>query len=229
MQGYALYLIVGAVFGFFLSILSFRYRKIPGRRYLWIFSSMVVLLIITTFIELISQFFTTKLMWRNIQQFPLFFIGLCMYGFHIGLYRQTYGKHEKTRGAVFTSALPVCTAYFYGSLPSPHLKVQAELLVDYVNKIETTLEFILPGESGISYSAALIPIGSKNSLDTAMLMIFSDISDKKRYERDLIQQATIDELTGINNRGHFLKRVREQLVEANSGLRLCCSILTALR
>src|SRR5665647_3631256 len=80
-QGYVIYLMVGGVFGVFLSALSYKYRKIPGRRYFWIFSSLVVLFILTTLFELISMSFTVKLVWRNIQQIPLFFMGLSLYGF----------------------------------------------------------------------------------------------------------------------------------------------------
>ena len=379
-QGYVIYLMVGGVFGVFLSALSYKYRKIPGRRYFWIFSSLVVLFILTTLFELISMSFTVKLVWRNIQQIPLFFMGLSLYGFvldyignpmenmkrqiqlfsipllmyvlliftdpyhhlmriSIGLntvgrlseisvhptllsilfiaYNQIFTlyaililvmnlqntpKHYykqhfllllgfltpvilllllpllpfRTLGITAVIFLPSGIIIYYalfrnqfftiwliakdkifinmkdgvvltdrydlivdvnpaaarllsslsrdaprvwiGQHMNPYLKGNADLLVAYVNKIETTLEFTLYGEVEISYSATFIPIGAKNSLDTAMLIIFSDISDKRRYERDLIQQATIDELTGIYNRRYFLSKVKEQLENASSGV-----------
>lgn len=379
-EGYVLYLIVGGVFGIFLSALSFRYRKIPGRRYFWIFSSLAVLLILTTFFELISTSFAVKLGWRNIQQIPLFFIGLSVYGFvldfvgrstgslkkrlklflipillyialiytdplhhlmrkSIGLHtvgrlseisvhptllntlfiaynqifilyailllvtqlqnapRHYYKQHiiliigllssiilitllpllpfqilGVTAGTFITAGIIIYYALFRNQLLSiwpiakdkifvnmkdgvvltdrydlivdvnpaaaqllsalshdapkiwiglymnQYLKGQAELLAAYENRTETTIEFTLPGDAGTSYSATFIPIWAKNSHVSAMLLIFSDISDKKRYERDLIQQATIDELTGTFNRRQFLSLVKKQLDQAVSGI-----------
>jgi len=95
-----------------------------------------------------------------------------------------------------------------------YLKGKLELAAAYRRRGETTLEIELPGD--ICYSVALTPVGRKENRQSAMLLMFSDISDKKRYERELMQQAAVDELTGLHNRRYFLRKVRERLKKISS-------------
>jgi diguanylate cyclase (GGDEF)-like protein len=99
---------------------------------------------------------------------------------------------------------------------------QPQLLSSYINKQETTVELTMAvnGEGDLCYEITLIPIGTPDSLNTGMLLIISDYSDKKRYERELIVQATIDELTGLFNRRHFLRLVCNRLTRAEDRISL---------
>ncbi|MCD1259816.1 diguanylate cyclase [Paenibacillus athensensis] len=98
------------------------------------------------------------------------------------------------------------------------LKGKLELAAAYRRRGETTLEVDLPND--VCYSAALTPVGRKANGPSAMLLMFSDISDKKRYERELMQQAAVDELTGLHNRRYFLRKVRERLKKISSAAAL---------
>ncbi|MEX2414943.1 MAG: histidine kinase N-terminal 7TM domain-containing protein [Paenibacillaceae bacterium] len=378
MEGYAFYLLVFSGFGLLLSILSFQYRKVPGRRYFWILSAIAVLIILTTALELLSNTFLVKLWFRNIQQIPFFLNALIIVAFvldYIGKSKESVDKllkllsipiiiyvlliftdqfHHLMRddiglrtvgslseiivqptilnrlfiiynqilsitaifilaislkntpkhyfkqhllllvgvmcpiilrllrfllpfeivGFTALSFLPAYMIIYYalfrnqilsiwpvakdkifvnmkdgviltdrsdlivdlnptaerilsnlsgdvgkiwiGQHLSPYIHGHDELLEAFINRAAITLEITPPGISEISYSATLIPIGNKNKNSKGMLLILSDISDKKRYERELFLQATMDELTGLYNRRHFLCKVREKLVEASS-------------
>jgi diguanylate cyclase (GGDEF)-like protein len=373
MQGYPFYLLMGFAICLLLSILSFKYRKIPGRRYYWVISMLAAVTILTTVFEIMAFSFTAKLWWRNFQQAPLFFCGLFIYAlvmdyigrpiekiqkqikllsipiiidvlfiytdqFHhllrsdialvtVGglseitvkptflsmcfiVYNQMFTLfalfilavnlrntpkryykqhlmlflalctpilliflmpiiHVKVLGFTAVTFLPVMIIIYYilfrmellsiwplakdkifanlkdgivltdrygviveinpaaeqllallsqnsqsnwmSKAMTPILQSQPKLLAQYNKHEETSIEIILPGEQGISYSATLIPIGDKVTHNAGMLFIFSDISDKKNYERELIHQAGIDELTGIYNRRFFLSKVKTQL------------------
>ncbi|MBP1991558.1 histidine kinase N-terminal 7TM domain-containing diguanylate cyclase [Paenibacillus eucommiae] len=382
MQGYQYYLVMGFFCGAYMSAIAYKYRKLPGRRYVWIVSLLNSLMILTTVFELTADSFTAKLWWRNVQQIPLFSCGLLLYlfakdyvgkstnemkktcillsipliayvlliytdQFHhlmrgdIGLetveglsgvkiqptllnkaligYNQLlylYGlfilaanlhrtpKHAfkqhllllaglvspvlllllfpllKTQVIGFTalSFLPAGVIVYFalfrsqlssiwpiakdkifesmkdgivlmdrydaivdlnqsaehmlsvmrGKRPqvwigqpiSLFLTSQPELLGAYSTKQESHLEIAIGEAKDVWYGISLIPIGVKDAQPTGMLLILNDRSDKKRYERELIHQATIDDLTGVCNRKHFLRKVKDQLEKESVGISL---------
>ncbi|QGQ99635.1 hypothetical protein EHS13_34610 [Paenibacillus psychroresistens] len=67
MQGYPFYLLMGFAVCLLLSILSYKYRKIPGRRYYWIISMLAAITLLTTVFEIMAISFGPKLFWRNVQ------------------------------------------------------------------------------------------------------------------------------------------------------------------
>lgn len=378
MDGYAYYLLAGSGVGLLLSLLSYQYRRLPGRRYFWVLSLIAVLLILTTALELLSHTFQAKLWLRNIQQIPLSLNGLMIVGFVLdyvgkskisinkllkllsipfGVYvlliftdqlhhlmrhdiaLQTVGSYSEIivqptilnvlfitynqilsfiaililvislkntpkhylrqhlllvigvfcpiillllrnflpfdiLGFTALTFIPTYMIIYYALLRNQIVSIwpiakdkiftnmkdgviltdRSDLIVDvnptaghllsilsgdagkvwigqpliryfhdydklvdaFINKVETILEIALPGTDDISYSATLIPIGNKAKYNKGMLLILSDISDKKRYERELFIQATTDELTGLYNRRYFLSEVRAKLVATSS-------------
>ncbi len=53
-----------------------------------------------------------------------------------------------------------------------------------------------------------------------MLLVLSDQSEKKRYERELLYQATVDDLTGLYNRRHFMRLVQNHRIQDEAGMAL---------
>ncbi len=382
MQGYLFYLLTGSALVFCLGVISYRYRKIPGRRYFWILMLLSSFMILATVLELKAGSFQAKLWWRNIQQVPLFFCGIFIYAlawdyvgksteqvlrqirlfsipivvflllvftdsFHhlmrseVGLEvagklsgitvrptlfsmvfmvynqlfplfalfilavhlrnapRHYYKQHfmlliglslpvlltfllpifqVKMLGYTALAIIPGCLIIYYavfrfqllsvwpvtkdkvfacmkdgvvvtdrydaiadlnpsaerilsvlagdgpkvrmGRALDPYLRRDAGLLSAYRKKEETKLEMALPGEPELHYEVTLIPIALEGSHYAGMLLVFSDISDKKRYERQLMAQATVDDLTGVFNRRHFLRLAGERLASATDGAAL---------
>lgn len=67
---------------------------------------------------------------------------------------------------------------------------------------------------------SLIATEHQATENKGMLIVFSDHSEKKRYERELVYQATIDDLTGLYNRRHFMQMVQNQTIPDGLGLAL---------
>lgn len=63
--------------------------------------------------------------------------------------------------------------------------------------------------------ARTFPIARSRSGDEATLIILNDITTKKRYEADLVNQATMDYLTRIPNRRHFMEQFREVMADTD--------------
>jgi diguanylate cyclase (GGDEF)-like protein/PAS domain S-box-containing protein len=58
------------------------------------------------------------------------------------------------------------------------------------------------------FDVRLIPLRIRDER-TGMLLIFADITGRKRAERELIRRATTDGLTGLSNRLHFFEKLQE--------------------
>ncbi|ADI00765.1 diguanylate cyclase [[Bacillus] selenitireducens MLS10] len=72
-------------------------------------------------------------------------------------------------------------------------------------RANTEREMVLePDRTIMHLEVRSFPIARSRSGDEATLVIINDITAHKRYEDDLIRQATEDYLTGIANRRHFI-------------------------
>ncbi|WP_295449412.1 diguanylate cyclase [uncultured Thiodictyon sp.] len=73
----------------------------------------------------------------------------------------------------------------------------------------------LAGARGKHYFISIkFPLRDKDGAITALCGISTDITERKRLEHELQQQATTDELTGITNRRHFLSLADAELKRA---------------
>jgi len=381
-QGYPYYLMMGSMLSLYMGISSYRYRKTPGRRYLWVLMLIVSLIFIATAAEIMSASFSAKLWWRNVQQIPLFFSTIFTYAVvkdyvsrpvggiasrialfsipvvanialiftdsyhhwmrsHVSLgtvsgitgievqptllsmvliaYDQLFGayavlllvtslisapRHYFRRNLVmlvgllfpivavfllpilritiagFTalSILPATVASFFTIFRDPHISIyplakhkifenmkDGIILIDsydriidindagefmvsditgqspatwmgehierllnshweirnhYIHKIEGEFEIEITGQGTTCYGISLVPTERHNIESAGMLMILSDHSDKKRYELELLHQATVDDLTGLFNRRHFMRTVQNQAVQGGAGMAL---------
>ncbi|ASA24677.1 sensor domain-containing diguanylate cyclase [Paenibacillus donghaensis] len=90
----------------------------------------------------------------------------------------------------------------------------------YERRLEGHFEMDCPGTDDICYGVSLITTEHAQAGATGMLMVFSDHSEKKRYERELLHQATVDDLTGLYNRRHFMSKVQEHALQEGEGMAL---------
>jgi diguanylate cyclase (GGDEF)-like protein len=72
----------------------------------------------------------------------------------------------------------------------------------------------------LCYGVTLIATEPESIETTAMLVVLSDHSEKKRYERELLHQATVDDLTGLFNRRHFMRMVQKHGLKDGLGTAL---------
>ncbi|MBF0203088.1 MAG: GGDEF domain-containing protein [Desulfamplus sp.] len=70
-------------------------------------------------------------------------------------------------------------------------------------------------KDGTAFDVELVstPIRENDRIEGAVIL-FSDISERKRLERELTQLATMDSLTGIINRRFFMERAEEEISRA---------------
>ncbi|WNS42455.1 diguanylate cyclase [Paenibacillus sp. MMS20-IR301] len=95
-----------------------------------------------------------------------------------------------------------------------------QLSAHYTRRTEGQFEIEPPGKDGACFGIALIATERSGAENTGMLLVFSDHSEKKRYERELLHQATVDDLTGLYNRRHFMRLVQNYSVQAGAGMAL---------
>ncbi|WP_379130317.1 diguanylate cyclase [Paenibacillus sp. sgz500958] len=95
-----------------------------------------------------------------------------------------------------------------------------ELKHHYVHKTEGEFEIDLSTQENLCYGVSLVPTERDQKDSTGMLIIISDHSAKKRYERELVHQATIDDLTGLYNRRHFMRSVHNHGLDGGAGMAL---------
>jgi diguanylate cyclase len=60
------------------------------------------------------------------------------------------------------------------------------------------------------YSVRFLPL-SKDTWKSDALLMFTDITERRHYENDLYQRATVDSLTGLYNRQHLLELTNLEL------------------
>ncbi|KAI7278325.1 hypothetical protein KC345_g6020 [Hortaea werneckii] len=100
------------------------------------------------------------------------------------------------------------------------LKRHGHISAHYTQRIEGQFEIEPPGKNGACFGIALIAMERTRTENTGMLLVFSDLSEKKRYERELLHQATVDDLTGLYNRRHFMRLVQNYTVQDGAGIAL---------
>lgn len=90
----------------------------------------------------------------------------------------------------------------------------------YSQRTEGQVEIVSTGMRENCYGVSLIATEHRATENKGMLIVFSDHSEKKRYERELVHQATVDDLTGLYNRRHFMQMVQNQVIPDGLGLAL---------
>lgn len=100
------------------------------------------------------------------------------------------------------------------------LERYGEVAVFYYQRLEGQFELDVPGTDGNCYGVSLITTESGKGLSAGMLIVFSDLSEKKRYERELLYQATVDDLTGLYNRRHFMRLTENYAMQNEAGIAL---------
>lgn len=100
-----------------------------------------------------------------------------------------------------------------GQSISPLLDAHRNIAEPYAGRREVQLEIEASKAEGICYGVSLIAVEREGRTPGGMLLVFSDLSEKKRYERELYHQATVDDLTGLYNRRHFMRLVRLHLIQ----------------
>ena len=382
-QGYPYYLLMGSVLSFYMGVRSYQHRKSPGGRYLWILMLLVSFIFVTTAGEIVAQTFQTKLLWKNVQQAPLFLSVLFTYAvireyvspsldrrlprklalfsipiladiiliftdsYHhlmrseVGIatvagvsgivvkptflsmtliaYNQLFAlyavlllfvsllntpkvyfrrnvlllvgllipvvfsfllpflKITITGFTAFTYLPAILIAYFTafgdpsvavyplsknrilenmkdgvvltdaydtiigvneaaasvlsnitGKAPDTWMGQSIDLLMEqhkelsthYSQRTEGQFEIHCQGAEDTCYEVSLITTEHGKSETTGMLLVLSDQSEKKRYERELLYQATVDDLTGLYNRRHFMRLVQNHRIQDEAGMAL---------
>ncbi|NUU62931.1 histidine kinase N-terminal 7TM domain-containing diguanylate cyclase [Paenibacillus agri] len=103
---------------------------------------------------------------------------------------------------------------------TPLLVQHTELAQAYRQRRAGEYEIEVAGPGGSYYGVSLI-VTEPNELETTgILLVFSDQSQKKRYERELLHQATVDDLTGLYNRRHFMGLVQKHGLREGKGTAL---------
>ncbi|WP_150270000.1 diguanylate cyclase [Paenibacillus tepidiphilus] len=100
------------------------------------------------------------------------------------------------------------------------LEYYGEIAVHYARRTEGQFEIDATGTDEIWYGVSLIATERSVAEDAGMLIVLSDLSEKKRYERELLYQATVDDLTGLYNRRHFMRMVQHHLSQSGAGVAL---------
>ncbi|CAH1210396.1 hypothetical protein PAECIP111892_03482 [Paenibacillus auburnensis] len=97
------------------------------------------------------------------------------------------------------------------------LEQYGEVAVYYYQQIEGQFEIEVPGTADVCYGLSLIATENNYGQAVGMLIVIRDLSEKKRYERELLYQATVDDLTGLYNRRHFMRLVQNYAMQDGSG------------
>lgn len=102
----------------------------------------------------------------------------------------------------------------------PLLEPHPELASAYRQRIAGQFEIEAGGVDGPCYGVSLILTEPEDIRTTSMLVVLTDYSEKKRYERELLHQAAIDDLTGLYNRRHFMRKVEQHRHQDQGGMAL---------
>lgn len=100
------------------------------------------------------------------------------------------------------------------------LEHYADIASHYLQRKEGEFEISPDGQEDACYGVSLIATERSRAEESGMLIVFSDLSEKKRYERELLYQATVDDLTGLYNRRHFMRLVHNYTMQEEAGAAL---------
>lgn len=95
-----------------------------------------------------------------------------------------------------------------------------DIAIHYTRRTEGQFEIVSSGQQAVYYGVSLIATDERAIQNKGMLIVFTDQSEKKRVERELVYQATVDDLTGLYNRRHFMRTVQNLTVPDGLGLAL---------
>lgn len=95
-----------------------------------------------------------------------------------------------------------------------------DISTHYSQRTEGLFEIDCPGMDDICYGVSLITTEHAKTGASGMLLVLSDHSEKKRYERELLYQATVDDLTGLYNRRHFMRLMQDHTTQDGAGMAL---------
>jgi len=90
---------------------------------------------------------------------------------------------------------------------------------------EKPVEFSLPGDAQVLFQMKITEMRDKNGRTGGRFVLINDISEMKRSQKRLTEMATIDFLTGIFNRQHFINQAEEELLHCTNNRRSCAIIL----
>lgn len=88
------------------------------------------------------------------------------------------------------------------------------------------LEFSITGKKGGKrwLETHATPLRNKQGQVISLLGVTRDITERKIFQHELVQQARFDYLTGVNNRGYFMQQAESELARAiryGSSLSIC--------
>ncbi|MNM03465.1 putative diguanylate cyclase YdaM [compost metagenome] len=145
MKGYPYYLLLVGIISLYMGIMSYRFRRLPGRRYLWILLLLIGLALTGAAAEIMAPMFKVKLWLRNIQQIPLFLIDLFAYA---AVKNYTAPSHSISRKRLALLASPILLYFLLIFTDSYHHLMRSAVGVETV-----------AGISGIYVKPTLLSMG----------------------------------------------------------------------
>lgn len=91
------------------------------------------------------------------------------------------------------------------------LKKDSQLMQAYLERREQEFEVEINGENKEYYLVKIVPLKDSKDKHIATLSIFSDITENKNYQKELLLKATVDGLTGLYNRNYFIELAEKEL------------------
>ena len=108
--------------------------------------------------------------------------------------------------------LPILNAAVIGRSASDVLSMFPSLARAIVQQEEKALEFDASSVGGPERLRAKISlIKDRSKQNSGYLIVFEDTSERYRMIAELERYATLDDLTGLNNRRHFFKAIRPEV------------------
>lgn len=98
----------------------------------------------------------------------------------------------------------------------PYLKEYPGVQDCYLQRRGGEIRFKSADQEDYWWGLSLIPLEEARG-KAVMLMTLRDYSNEKRYERELEYQASVDDLTGLSNRRHFLKALKSWSGQGEAG------------
>lgn len=97
--------------------------------------------------------------------------------------------------------------------------------VELAGMQEKPVEFSPAGNPHVMYQMKITVLYDKNHENKGSVVLIHDISDWKRSQKRLTDLATIDYLTGIYNRQHFIHLAQQELLRCAKNRQFCSVII----